>query len=131
MIDPERVQTSIQSITKSRKNWRSREACRGKTFESFKEEMKKEYDYLATKCPILFDKSLNGDFEKGGELDKLNYMLGMMNKVNKKNTSFEDASKAVGQRFADEYVKPLVEKLDREKKEKELEEQSKIEEIED
>ena len=56
-----------------------------------------------------------------------------------KKTTYENASKEVGQRFADEYVKPLVDKLDKEKKDKKakqekqakntLDNENKIEEV--
>ncbi len=56
-------------------------------------------------------------------MDKLKYMLDMMRTMGEKKTTYENASKEVGQRFADEYIKPLVDKLENEKKEKETMEQ--------
>ena len=62
-------------------------------------------------CPTIFKQCMEGSME----LDKLNYMLNMMKKVSNNESSYEQASKDVGQRFADEYLNPLVEKLDKEK----------------
>ena len=119
MIEPDEVEKRIIEITKSRRQWRSKDACRGVSVGDFKKKMLEEHSDFLKKCPILFEKAVNGDFEKKDDQNKLKYMLSMMSKVNKKTHTFEDASKEVGQRFADEYVKPLVEKLDKEKKERE------------
>jgi len=56
-------------------------------------------------------------------MDKLKYMLDMIRSMGEKKTTYENASKEVGQRFADEYVKPLVDKLEREKREKETQDE--------
>ena len=46
------------------------------------------------------------------------YMLDKMKAIQAQQTNFEDASKEVGQKFADEYVQPLVDKLDAKKEAK-------------
>ena len=55
---------------------------------------------------------------KEAEIQKLMYMITKMRQINNQNSSYEDASKDVGARFAQEYVDPLVAKLDADKKTK-------------
>ena len=65
------------------------------------------------------------------EMTKLKYMINMLNSMKNKDKTFENASKEVGEKFAEEYIKPLVDKLDKAKKEEEEEEEedNKLEEV--
>ena len=57
----------------------------------------------------------------------MEYMINLMRSMKDKKKTFESASQEVGKRFADEYIQPLVDKLDKEKSEKE---ENKVEELE-
>ena len=83
-----------------------------KKIEQWKSWCDENAPYLKEKVPTLF----NMIVEKECDIDKLNYMLHMYSQVYNGQKSQENAEKEVGQRFANEYVKPLVDKLENDKK---------------
>ena len=68
---------------------------------------KNHYEDIMKKYPFLVSQICSGK-----ELDKLEYMLNSLEQVEKGNSSKEEMDKIVGERLADEYVKPLDEKND-------------------
>jgi hypothetical protein len=91
--------------------------------------MEKTYKYLKECSTTVFKNILEED---NFDMDKLKYMLDMMRDMGEKKTTFENASKEVGQRFADEYIKPLVDKMNKEKGENEKSDsENKIEELDE
>ena len=45
----------------------------------------------------------------GEDLEKLDYMINILEQIEKGNIKKDDMDKIVGERLADEYVKPLTE----------------------
>ena len=52
-------------------------------------------------------------------MGRLMHMVDRMRAIKKQETTLEDESKVMGQTYADEFVKPLVDKLDKENEEEE------------
>ena len=65
---------------------------------------RKKYNKFAERYSSLFEMACRPDLE----MDKLEYMIRLRDRVNSGKTTLENASKNVGQRMFDEYVKPLV-----------------------
>jgi serine/threonine protein kinase len=61
------------------------------------------YPNIMEKYPFLVSTICSG-----GDLTMLDYMLSSLEQVEKGNTSQEDMEKIVGERLADDYVKPLI-----------------------
>ena len=63
-----------------------------------------KYPEFSKAFPILFAAACEPNFD----MKRFLYMINMRDKITNKTTSFEDASKEVGQALFDEYVKPIV-----------------------
>ena len=131
MKDPDKIWDETNNLKTDRYNWKMGKDYKDCNKEEFVKKMESKYAYLFdSSCTIFKNIIENEKFD----MDKLKYMIDMMRSMKDKKKTFESASREVGQRFADEYVKPLVEKLDKEKEEKEEreskeEEEEKIEEL--
>lgn len=65
------------------------------------ELLKKEFDFFASRYPMLFDLAVRNE---NFPWDNLNYMLNMRNKIINDELSSEGASKIVGKEWFDKYV---------------------------
>lgn len=68
--------------------------------------MERKYPDFASRYPFLFDMVCQDDFD----MDRFKYMLDMRAMVNAHNMSHYDASKEIGQKMFDIYVKDKVKK---------------------
>lgn len=68
------------------------------------EVFKREYQEFAEKYPILFDMCCDPETE----IDKLEYMIEMLKKIQGNKMTQHVASTKVGQRLFDAYVEPVV-----------------------
>ena len=66
--------------------------------------LSEKYPEFCKAFPILFASAC----EPGFDIKRFIYMMHMRDKVTNKTTSFEEASKAVGQALFDEYVQPVI-----------------------
>ena len=119
MKDPDKIWEEANGLKKDRYEWKMGLNHRDCNKEEFIKKMEQTYKYLKESSSTIFKNFIEED---NIEMDKLKYMLDMMRSMGEKKLSYENASKEVGQRFADEYVKPLVDKLNKDKEEKEKKE---------
>ena len=70
--------------------------------EQFIDKLKKDYNKLETNFPAIFEKVLKGTLE----LDRLQFMLKMINNIKQNKISKHKASVVVGQELVDNIVKP-------------------------
>lgn len=120
-MDPDKVWSEANSLVKKRKEWDEGKYMPNTLIEDFTEEMRKQHPHIATSDKIFY-KCINKDMN----MNQLKEMLSYLRQI-KKGRSKEAVDKQVGQMMADRYVKPLVDKLDKEKAEKEK--GAKIEEL--
>ena len=111
MKDTKKILNSVKYIINERDAWLTNKKYTELNRNQFELKMQTEEEDLFNECPTIFKQCMEGSMD----LDKLNYMFGMMKKVHKNESTYEQASRDVGQRFAEEYLNPLVEKLDKEK----------------
>jgi hypothetical protein len=116
MKDPDKIWEEANGLKKDRHEWKMGINFKACNELEFKAEMEIKYAYLKTCSFCIYTNFLNGE---NLEMDKLKYMLDMMRSLKEKKMSHEEASKEVGATFAEQYIKPLVDKLEKEKKEKE------------
>lgn len=69
-----------------------------------RQQFEKKYPEFADRHRHLFDMVCEDEFDR----DRLKYMLAMRDSIEKNKISFEDASKEVGQKMFDVYVKPKI-----------------------
>ena len=77
----------------------------------FIKDMEEKHTYLNEKCPRLLKMAVQDRFE----MNKLLYMLHMLRQVQSNKMTEKQASTVIGQKYADEYVKPLVDNLKKNK----------------
>jgi hypothetical protein len=130
MMTPDEVWTDVIALIENREQWSINKKFRGFNKPQFIKQMMIDFENLYSFCPTLFEKCCEGDFEQEDEFDKLVYMLDMMRKIENKEDTFENVNKSVGKKFADEYINPIVDKLEEKRKKEEEEKKNKIEEVE-
>jgi hypothetical protein len=111
-LNPDYVWETVIDVLEDYESWKDQTSHKGKTNKQFTEDMKKKYGKLFLNAPGIFTKCCNGDFQKDDEFDKLVYMLEMSRKIRCGGDTHENVEREVGKRFADEYVKPTIDKLE-------------------
>lgn len=94
-IPTEQIMTIVNTIRNSKVQ------NKAKHFESI-------YGNFKTKYPTLYEKACS---DNKMDIDNLNYMLGMLNKMNNENMSQFDASAHVGQMLYDKYIHDNIKDL--------------------
>jgi hypothetical protein len=124
MKDPDKIWDEANKLKQDRYNWKMGKDFQDCNKEDFTKRMQTKYNYIFTSSSTMFKNLIEDDMF---DMNKLEYMINLMRSMKDKKKTFETASQEVGKRFADEYIQPLVDKLDKEKSEKE---EKKVEELE-
>ena len=104
MVDTVKIKNEVLELSKDTQKWQMQNGeYRSMTKEIFVDLMKTKFDYLYTNSSTLFDRCVMGDLN----MEQFNYILTMLDKVNS-GKDFQSASKEVGQKLVDIYVKPLL-----------------------
>lgn len=113
--DPDKIWTDVIELIECREKWIEHTEFLGYDKQKFVNEMKDKFEELYFKTPTIFEKCCNGDFENESEFDKLEYMLDMTRKIrqNSSKDNYDNITKIVGEKFADEYINPLVDKMEK------------------
>lgn len=110
-IDMDRIMMEILDITKELTAQKTKPQTIQEK-EHFKKNMRHKFRYIANNSETLFDKALRGDFAKDEEIAKLEYLFDKMNSIKSGRQSKDEAEKDIGQKFAEEYVQPVIDRLD-------------------
>lgn len=78
--------------------------------DQFKNRMKERFSAFSEAYPILFEKSVDGFFEKEEEMERLRMAMGYIDRTRSGNLDKEEGEKMFGQHLVDTYVKPDLEK---------------------
>lgn len=70
-----------------------------------------KYSHFVERYPMLFKMACKPDFD----MSRLDYILGMMARVNTNELSYDNATKEFGQKMFDTYVKPNLDKMKKKK----------------
>ena len=117
VIDPDELMKIIQQIRTDRDDWKLKKRFIKFNEIDFVNYVQQEYESFVKKAPGLFEKITKGDVDDPEEMSRLMHMVDRMRAIKKQETTLEDESKVMGQTYADEFVQPLVDKLDKEKEE--------------
>jgi len=128
-MTPDEVWNDVIALIENREKWSVNQKFRGFNKNDFIRQMMRDFENLYSFCPTLFEKCCEGDFEQEDEFNKLVYMLEMMRKIENKEDTFENVNKKVGEKFAEEYINPIVDKLEEKRKREEAEKKNKVEEL--
>lgn len=113
MLNPDKVLKEVNEIRDKRNKWDNGEYLRGKTIEEFSIVMEQEYDYLFKNAGTLFKKCIDNDID----MIRLREMLSYLRQI-QTGKSEETVTRQVGELLANRYVKPIVDKLDKDKENK-------------
>ena len=116
MNDPYKVETELISLLKDRNRWRTGQGFKTLNAKQFQEQMKETYNYLFTTSETLFKSSFDGMFDTPAGRDRIKHMLKLMKDIYDGKKKQEDVDKQLGRELAKEYVNPIVDKLDKDKK---------------
>lgn len=110
MLDTQKIKNEVMQLLEDIRLWKARDDQffqNGKhmNLTVFTANMKTKYDYLYTNSSTLFDRCISG----GINLNQLDYMLNMIDKVNN-GADYNTASIAIGQQLFDVYVSPQIDK---------------------
>lgn len=119
MKDPEKIWKEANGLKNQRYEWKMGINHKDCNREEFIAKMETTYSYLKESSETIFKNLIEDD---DFDMKKLKYMIDMLRSMKSKEKTFESASKEVGEKFAEEYIKPLVNKLDKEKAENKIEE---------
>ena len=116
--NPDKIWEDVIGLLEQREAWCDRTKYQGYDKTKFVNKMKDIFTELYYKTPTIFEKCCDGDFENEDEVEKLEYMLDMTRELRKNPSkkNYDNVTKKVGERFADEYVNPVLNKLNEDKK---------------
>jgi len=110
MADTRKIWDEVNQLISEKRRFKSKSTYRGMTPKQFENTMKAKFNNLSEHFPTIFEKTFDGTMD----MDRLKYMLDMLNQVKSNQMSQHDASVKVGETLADVYVKPVVENLEEE-----------------
>ena len=112
MLDPNLVEKSVNELLSKRKEWVEGKKYLNCSLSEFETHMETECEFLFKNCVSLFKMTISGKLN----LNQLKNMLDLMRQVQSGKQKKDIADKIVGEKLANVYVKPLVDKLEKEKK---------------
>jgi hypothetical protein len=108
------VLLELNEVIQEYKQWRGLKKYVGFTPIQFKEAIFNKHADLAESAPTLFNKAVDGDFEKPVECERLQYLMNMVGLVNSDASNYDDISKQVNHKFSTEFgVYDVVDKLEK------------------
>lgn len=96
------VMGNVLDMKESLRQYKNKEIFQELSNDEFKTKMEIEFKKLNENFPAIFLKVYNGTLE----LERLQFMLKMINEINIKKVSKHEASVVVGQELVDNIVKP-------------------------
>jgi hypothetical protein len=101
----------ILKIIKKIQNEVKEDKEKGYDIEETKYRLTEKYSDFSMKCPVLFLKTIN----EGLDMEQFTYMVNMATEVVEDKTDRYDASVKVGEKLVDQYVKPSLQKIKKNK----------------
>ena len=98
----------VKQIIIEKKKFDNKKSYLNLNFDQFKNKLKKKFNNLSTNFPTIFEKTINGTMD----MSRLKFMLNMINKVNNNEITEHNASVQIGEKLVNEYVKPMIDKLE-------------------
>lgn len=111
MLDPDRVLKEVNEIREKRTQWDNGNFMRGTSIEEFISAMEEQYSYLNNNAVTLFQKCISKDLD----MNRLREMIGYLRQM-KRGRDKESIEKEIGEKLANRYVQPVLDKIEREKK---------------
>ena len=107
MTDPDKIEMQVTKMKDDVHNWKMGLKFKNCNETEFKTVMENDYEYLKNSSKTLFKNVLNNSVDN----DNLTYLLKMLRLIKNNDKTNEQAEKEIGEKFANEYIKPLVNKF--------------------
>ena len=108
MANTQNVWKEVNELVAEKTKFQQKTSYKNLSKNQFEIKMKAQFNHLLENFPTIFNKTLDGTMD----MERLQYMLSMLNLVNTKEMTQHDASVAVGEKLANAYVKPVVDKME-------------------
>lgn len=97
----DKILTDVKGIVNNLEKFKNKKAFKNMTFEEFKKEMEQEYNELFTSFNFIFNRAVSGDMD----INMFSFMIKKAKSVQKNNLSNFEASKQVGEKLVDSFIK--------------------------
>lgn len=114
--NPYTIESELNCLINDRLNWKTGKAYTDINLEEFNNKMKETYKYLNSASPMLFEKACSGFMDNKTNLNMMRNMLKLSQNIYDGKCKQADADKYLGQQLANQYVNPIIEKLDKDNK---------------
>jgi hypothetical protein len=111
--DPYAVELQVHQLMGDRAKWMIGQKYPECNLEEFNKKMHTEYAYLQNASPVLFEKILSGFMDDQNNFNMMMRMLSLSKDIYDGKKKQDDVDKGLGQVLANKYVKPVVDKLDK------------------
>ena len=104
--DYDRILKDVKEINKKYKQFQSKSAYKGLTHEEFKDKMISDHKKLFDTQNFIFNRAVSGELDP----TVFSYMITKAKEIQRNKISNHDASKDVGQKLVDTFIKPNLKK---------------------
>ena len=105
MTDTKKLKNEVYKLLDKVKKHNNNEIPYNVPNTTFTNQMKEKYNYLYTNSLTLFERCLKNDLN----LEQFEYMMRMIDKINN-GSDYNKTSIEVGQKLADIYIHPVINK---------------------
>ena len=102
----DKILQDVKEIKNNLYKFNNKKAFNEMTFKEFEKEMINEYNELYTSFNFIFNKAISGELD----ISMFSFMINKAKSIQKKNITKFDASKDVGTKLVDTYIKPKINK---------------------
>ena len=102
----DQILEDVKQINKKFSKYKNKSDYTSMSFEDFKNQMEKEHNDLHSSLNFIFNRAVSGNLDT----NVFTYMIKKAKAVQKNKMSNFDASKQVGQKLVDTFVKPSTDK---------------------
>ena len=116
MFDPTVIFNIYMEISELRKKWLAKEIKKEMSKEQFERYLTNKYESQFEPKSKLLDKIVDGSLDNNpSELNRFLKMIDRLQEIKDGKITKEEQDKKIGREYADEFVQPLVNKLDSKK----------------
>ena len=102
----DKILRNVKDINNDSYKFKNKKAFENMTFDEFKQEMITKYNELYTSYNFIFNRAISGELD----MNMFSYMINKAKSVQKNTISNFEASKQIGTKLVDTFIKPELEK---------------------
>ena len=102
----DKILNYVKDINNDLYKFKNKKAFENMTFDEFEQEMITKYNELHTSYNFIFNRAISGELD----MNMFSYMINKAKSVQKNTISNFEASKQIGTKLVDTFIKPELEK---------------------